>query len=534
LGGYPGAWLFICLALVLGVVEAVTIGRRRMKIPVSLRSDDVAHSAAVVIAGLGFAAGLYVADVVLQRMPHVQDSVAYLFQAKTYAIGRLWVPTPPHPEFFTHEFIVMYHGRWFGKYPPGWPILLALGVLAGVPWIVSPICGALTLFVVYRIGREIYHPWLGVLAALLGLLSPFWLFLSGSMMSHASGFLFSMLFIWGFWRTTRCHGAVWPGLLTGLVLGMGFLIRPFTVLMVALPFGIYATVEVARKPDLGLRRYVPIVVGALPFVIVFGVYNAYFTGNPFYPTQQLWWPFDQVGFGPDHGPFGFYPVDAFPNVSRNLQELLEHAFGWPTFLTLSLAMLPFVSGRARTWDWLLAASFACLVLGYACWWADGIMYGPRFYYEGFGSLLILTARGVQEAFSLTEHGARLVAKGSQTMRLPLARTGILVGLAALIAFNFLYYFPGQWELYHGYNYVNHSKLDAVQAAGIHHAVVFADVGPWYAWWEYGMVFSANDPLLQGDVIFARDLGIEKDHELEADYPGRSFYRLDGTTITPLE
>ena len=542
LGGYPGALAIVGLALLLGLLDGATLSRRGLRLGPSslvvrlpkLRSTVGANVAAALVVGVGLVAGLYVADVVLQRMPHVQDSVAYLFQAKTYALGRLWVPVPPHSEFFTHEFIVVHDGRWFSKYPPGWPMLLALGVLAGAPWVVSPICGALALLVVYRIGREVYHPWVGVLAAFLGLVAPFWLFLSGSMMSHASGLLFSLLFIWGFWRTTRSEKALWPGLLTGIALGMGCLIRPYTELMIAIPFAVYAAVALIPKPIPGLRRYLPIVIGAAPFVVAFFAYNAYFTGHPLYPPQQLWWPFDQVGFGPDHGPFGFYPVDAFPNVSRNLQELLEHAFGWPTFLTLSLACLPFVSGRARTWDWLIGASFVCLVVGYAFWWADGIMFGPRFYYEGFGALLLLTARGVQEALFLTERGARLISGWADGQGPRLARGVVLAGLAGLIVFNFVYYFPEQWDLYHGYNYVNHTKLDAVAAAGIHHAVVFADVGEWYAWWEYGMVFSANDPLLQGDVVFARDLGTQKDLTLEGDFPGRSFYRLNGTTITPLK
>src|SRR5262249_3748917 len=104
-------------------------------------------------------------------------------------------------------------------------------------------------------------------------------------------------------------------------------------------------------------------------------------------------------------------------------------------------------------------------------------------------------------------------------------------VVGLFAYNVAYYLPGQWQLYQGYNYVSYKKLDAVAAAGIYYALVFADVGQSYEWWEYGMVFSANDPLLQGDVIFARDLGDGADRQLVADFSGRAFYRFDGTTLT---
>jgi 4-amino-4-deoxy-L-arabinose transferase-like glycosyltransferase len=473
--------------------------------------------------------------------------VAYLFQAKTFAVGRLWVPTPPHSEFFAHEFIVMdAAGRWFSKYPPGWPMILSLGQLAGAPWLVDPICGALALVLLYRLGKEIYRPRVGVLAAVLGLSAPFFLFLSGSFMSHASGLLFTLLMAWAFWRTTRSERPIWPALLAGISFGVLFLIRPFTALPLAAPFAIFAALHITKKPRDGIIRFLPTLVATVPFVAVFLAYNHVFTGDWFYPPQQLWWPFDKVGFGPDHGPWGFTLVDALNNTSRNLSELLTHAYGWPTFLTLAILLIPFVTRRAQVWDWLFLAAFVGIIAGYALWWADGIMYGPRFYYEGFGFMILLTARGFdtlmaagripEVKFQNPEDGNGTVSSRPFLVTqawgaLPVAASAVL--LVGLIAYNATYYLPGQLRLYHGYNYVSRTKIDAVEAAGIHNAVVFTNVGKPYEWWEYGEVFSANDPLLQGDIIYARDLGDTENRKLLADFPGRSFYQLDGTTLTKL-
>lgn len=564
LGGYPGAVGLVLAVLVLGGLEGLVVGRlwpHRRRDASSGHAATAPHVrfvrglvaaggpvwgirlptiAALVLVGLALGSTLYVADAVLQRMPHVQDSVAYLFQAKTFALGRLAVPMPPDPDFFKHEFIVMDHGQWFSKYPPGWPMILALGVLAGAPWVVNPICAALSIFLIYRLGAEIFRPRVGLIAAALGVASPFFLFLSGSMMSHSSGLLFALLFTWGFWHASQSKRPALPAVLTGVAFGMGFLIRPYTMIVIALPFALYAAIQIGRHPEKASARYAPAVLGAIPFVGAFLAYNAHFTGNPLYPPQQLWWAFDSVGFGPGHGPWGFTPIDALNNTSRNLLELVEHTYGWPEFLTLSLAMIPFLTGRFRTWDWLLLASFAAVVGGYGLWWADGIMYGPRFYYEGLGFLLLLTARGVDVALDLGRRGLRMAGeemddalsprRGARWIA-PLAVGGLVV---CLIGFNVAFYFPGQWQLYHGYNYVNHSKLDAVANAGTHHALVFADVGQSFEWWEYGMVFSANDPLLRGDVIYARDLGTANDLKVIQDFPGRTYYRLDGTTLTPLK
>jgi hypothetical protein len=470
-------------------------------------------------------------------MPHVQDSVAYLFQAKTYALGRLWVPLPPHPQFFVHEFIVMTSdGRWFGKYPPGWPMILSLGVLVGAPWVVDPICGALCLGVLYLMGRDIFNVRVGLLAAALGLAAPFWIFLSGSMMAHTSGLLFTLLGVCGLWRAGQPPQRVWAPILAGVAIGIALLIRPYDELVIVAPFAWYCLWAIARRPIEGLKAYVPALVAVLPFVIAFFLYNKLLTGSYLLPPQELWWAWDKVGFGPDKGIFGYYPIDALNNTSRNLSQLLTHGFGWPTFLTLSLAVVPFVARKARTWDWLLLLGFLAVVVGYAFWWADGIMYGPRFYFEGFGFLILLTARGVDVAMGVG--GAPLSTdtpprRGGAPPPAPVAATLAVLCVAGLVAYNLIFYLPGQWPLYRGYNYVNHRRLDAVAAAGIHHALVFANTTSQYAWWDYGMVFSANDPLLQGDVIYARDLGDQQNCQLRADYPDRSFWKLTGTTLTPL-
>ena len=125
----------------------------------------------------GVVAASWVASDVLERIPHVQDSVSYLFQAETMALGRLSVPMPAVPEAFEHEFILMRDGAWYGKYPPGHPVFLALGVLAGFPWMVSPIAAGLTLVLLYFLGRKLFGSGTALLATLLLLISPFFLFM---------------------------------------------------------------------------------------------------------------------------------------------------------------------------------------------------------------------------------------------------------------------------------------------------------------------------------------------------------------------
>jgi hypothetical protein len=146
------------------------------------------------------------------------------------------------------------------------------------------------------------------------------------------------------------------------------------------------------------------------------------------------------------------------------------------------------------------------------------MYGPRFYHEAVGFLALLTARGFVVLGRLGAAPGRALAAG-------------LAGL--LLAVNVGFYLPVQLASLRGYNYVSHKKLDAVERAGIEDAVVFVDTGRPNEWWEYGMVFSANSPWLDTDVVYARDLG-PLNERLIARHPERSFYRLEGTTLSRID
>ena len=64
-----------------------------------------------------------IAYAVLNHIPHVQDSIAQLFHAKIFAMGKLTAPLPPHKEFFDFMFMIN-DGRWYSQYPPGHSLLL--------------------------------------------------------------------------------------------------------------------------------------------------------------------------------------------------------------------------------------------------------------------------------------------------------------------------------------------------------------------------------------------------------------------------
>ena len=162
--------------------------------------------APLLFALAGTAAAAAVALGPLEGIPHVQDDVAYLWQAKVFALGRAWVPAPPSTDFFAQGFILITDGRWFAKYPPGWPLLLVPGLWAGLPWLINPLCAGASLALIYATGRRIYGAAAGAAAAGLGLLSPFLLFMSGSYMAHPATMLAVCVALYAFVRGQSAVG----------------------------------------------------------------------------------------------------------------------------------------------------------------------------------------------------------------------------------------------------------------------------------------------------------------------------------------
>ena len=83
-------------------------------------------------------------------------------------------------------------GRWFAQYAPGTSAMLALGMLAGAPWIVEPLLGTLALWGVYHLGKLLYNGPTGLLALVLGALSGFYIYLAASYLSHAVALFFAV------------------------------------------------------------------------------------------------------------------------------------------------------------------------------------------------------------------------------------------------------------------------------------------------------------------------------------------------------
>ncbi len=495
---------------------------------------------ALVVCLISLAGAGLVSTYVFDRVPHAEDEVAFLFQARTMASGHLLAGAPKLPEFFFMPFIILRDGHWFGKYPPGFPAALALGELFGQPWLINPLFGALSVGLVYLAGRRFYGAPTGLMAAALAIISPFFLLQAGSFLSHVVTLFWTLAFVL-FFDTARRERSRTAAAVAGAALGMVLLSRPLTAVGMAAPFVFWAAFDILRVRR-RLLDYLPLVAAFLPFLAGLLLYNRLTTGDPLRSAYELWWPYDRVGFGTGIGIRGNHTLeDGLFETNLNIEALADYLYGWPSrlslvpaFLAAGLGVVRLVrrgilrvagaAGHATTsadaWDMLQVGLIVSLVGVHVAYWAAGQMYGPRYYFEAMGALLLLSARGIFQAADIVSVVLRLTAR---RLRAPRAwATGLALSVTAGLAIYSLTSFaPQEFGRFKGWYSVDSSGLRVVEAAKPRNAVVFVEQEYWTG---YAPFFSQNAPSLDGEVVYVIDLGPNRNADLMALYPGRAFFR----------
>jgi hypothetical protein len=515
-------------------------------------------AAALAAALLGGLVSVLITFHIFEAVPHLEDEIAYLWQAEVLARGQLTIPSPPEPKSFLVPFVVDYQGQRFGKYPIGWPAVLALGVAVGARWLVNPILAGLSIWLTFLLGRRVFGEAVGLMAAGLTLTSPFFLLNSGSLLSHPLGLVlaagFALAWLKGFGE--RDAPRRWPyTLLAALLMGALVLARPFTAVGVALPFalhGLYLLVWGGRDRVSRWNTRLHLVSLAVLIVLLGSLHFAWqyrVTGDPFLNPYTLWWSYDKVGFGPGVGVSedGHTLRLAWINTRYSLNAGYRDLFGWYIY---SWILLPFgllASLVHRRWMGVLLGSvFLSLVLLHIAYWVGSALFGPRYYYEGLFSLTIFTAAGIAflagfplspgrptgdpapPASDLTgqPEPAPILAASAEivplTRRARLARLRpwlVMAGVAALVAYNLILYTPRRLDGMRNLYDISRQNLEPFMTA---HAqslpptlfIVHSD-----SWMGYGALLELQDPWLTSHFIFAWSRGPRTDALLEEIFSG---------------
>jgi hypothetical protein len=337
-----------------------------------------------------------IARTVFSGRPLLIDEVVQMLQARIYVAGHLWLPVAAHREFYSILHIVDTGDKLYSQFPPGGPAMLALGELAHAPWLVGPVCGAISVAIFSRMlkmtdpdaSRAFY-----IGATLLFAATPFGAFMFGSHMNHATALMWLLVatLALGIVAQSETPRAGWA-FANGLGLGVAATIRPLDAFAFALPAAAWLLLLALRDK----RRWTDAIASgigvAIPFAVMMYV-NAQTTGSPLLFGYEVLW-------GKAHG-LGFHaaPWGDRHTPSRGLELISLYVTRLQTYLfeTPFPAMLPVIAGLALTkrlssLDRYLLTSASLLGAFYFAYWHDGFFLGPRFVFPWLPVLVLFAAR----------------------------------------------------------------------------------------------------------------------------------------------
>jgi hypothetical protein len=347
----------------------------------------------------------------IQGFVNSGDEQALLFQGRLFAHGQLFVEDPiydhgnPLNKYVAADAMDDSGGHRFAKYAPGWPALLSLGIRLRAEWLVAPVLGALTVFLLLsyvrrRIGGEFVTTtwWLVTLCVFFGL--------SVANFGTHTATMTCLLAAFFVYDGTRDESqpekrSRWRLVAVGLLLGYCALIRylDWIPLMGWIAF------------DLWRRRRIK---GLAPVLLGFGLlaschlfYNHALTGNAFLPP-----------FVHDVNNRGTSLGISWAGFTVSAIRLKRVLYAFPPAILLLLCLIrPCRSTELKTY----LAPFALQVCVYFFypWGVAGP--GPRYYFPYFPFLIL----AVIEVYRLSREQW-------------IGRMGWRLALAGLVACSFVY------------------------------------------------------------------------------------------------
>lgn len=470
----------------------------------------------------------YLTVFVLEAIPHVQDSVITLFQAKTFASGHLYLPEPPAPKAFKFFIMKMMNGRWFSPYMFAHSLFMAIGVLLGAPWIIPPICCGVTVVALLAAGRRVAGWSCGIVAASLALSSPFFLGLGSSFMSHTSAIMTQSLALLFFIRTFQERKIRNP-ILFGLFLGLLFNNRPIPAMVSGVIYGVFVLSGIRNGEWKRMKHAFWGLAGFGFMFLLYMGYNYGITDNPLLSPYEYSWK--MTGAKRLNTPI--------PMVMRNHNTLLRYLVfqfqNWPPWLNLSLMLIPVFFPKKSYWTVLLYIQFFFVSILVNLWPNPAVMYGPRYFFEAMPFFLILSGIGIAclgDKFAKIPKFGRIYAIYPGAFRV--CMSGIVLALCMMSAWIFYtngkywgakeYFIPKTVRELRGFNYSIPTIRDFIEKHKPKNALIFIEPGG--GWVPYGNAIYLNSPSLDGPVVLCKKLDPATNRKVVEAFPGRELILVD--------
>lgn len=477
--GFYGVMATVCFALAWR--ETRVPDRMAAAIANSAGNPDVW---VVIAAGAVVFVAVVIRHAVLLSEPVADDELAYRFIAQTLLQGQLVNEPPVPPGFLANQFVVVAVDGWFGKYPIGHPLVLALGEVARLSGVIIPMLSGGSVALTFAVGRRFFSTRIAVLGCLLLAVSAQFVLTAATELSQPTETFFVLLGTWCLLSLQEDSRWRWV-LLGGFAWGMCILVRPLPGALCACVAGM-AFIGIIRRSGASERKLrlaqfavATLIIAVLAACIV--VTNAAQSGDAM-----------TSGYHRVHGSALRFRFDAAVWSTSLFGALLRQNY-WLFGVPFSLLLVPFArprQGRFLFWGLIVA------ICSYR-WIAPKTVVsttGPVYVAELLPFLCLATAAG-------------MVKLGGALQRLAVARAQASVASLALGAgmVSLLMFLPVQLGNIHRGAYARASVLRALEELeATERVVVFCgrliDIEKMQTWAYYP---PSPDPGFSDRILFLR-------------------------------
>jgi hypothetical protein len=530
------------------------------------------HLLAAFVAVLAGVAVVLVSTELFPYHSSNHDEGVYLQQAAMLLEGQFQLFPGELTDAVRPWFFVAEEGRLYPKYQPLPAGLYAAAIaLVGEPRVALGAVTTGNVALVYALGAMAFDRRVGLLAAAGFATAPMTLVTSSVFLPYAPTTLCTLGFAVAYLHAHRT-GRRLSALLAGGAIGLGFLMRPYTALLFALPFLAHAGSELwtVLREEAGpaallaapaLHRQAATAAVGLVFVALTLTYNAAVTGSALTFPYEAFAPRDGPGLGRrrilDYSVDYSLPVAVRSNLGV-LWYLLTR-WGPAGALGTALAAVGLVgSTRARrllpgrlsgglpvssgggTARLLLGGLFVTVPAGNLLFWGnhnilatpgdptDGLLgqFGPFYHFDLLAPLAVFGAAG-----ALALWRARGAVTGRASGRLPdsvtppagLGRVVLAVVLSCLLVGASATLVVGPLERNAAHTATYEDAYEPFETAEFDDALVFLPT-PYGDWLNHPFQYLRNDPGFDGDVVYVTDRGPPGNFEVFDTYPDRTHYR----------
>lgn len=461
-------------------------------------------------------------------IPWIHDEASYLFQAKTFLLGRFVNPVHPQHLFFD-QYQVINEGIYASKYFPGFGLTLLPFVAAGHPYLNPVFFYGLQLWLLYLIGKEIFGDTAAKLGVALAAFSPQIFLQVPFLLNHVAGSVFCLLFFLGFIKWRKENSTAWIAA-AGFGWIMAFLIRPVSAVGFGFPIALAILFHLKKENPQPVKHFIFWLIPALAGAALLLFYDKAVTGDwfltPFDLYAKIHAPFHRYGFNTwvKYASEALGPrVDAIFNESYHnhtlndglllagirLSVFMKYLAGSEVLGAIALTCWILRLRHSNFYNQLIFAIWLSLQIVHIPHWFPGILlFGSNYLYEASGLVIL----GITDAL-ITAAGAVIFKRHTKEWLKGFVLVWILFSFASVqqLGENMQRSkFPVMW-LY-----------KSLKAEKISKAVVFVEYEDGH---DGSHDFNYNVPTLDSPVVFAKDFG-EQNTSLKPYFPGYVFFRWD--------